>query len=228
MAVIAASALISGYMYNSWQQRKLERNRIQYEAKLAAFGNLIAASRGSVNAYELFRALIARISDSLDPLEAVIVAAALAQDLEKPLGTASTTRMIERATRINDELVREGGSRLEKLKTKYRDDVQGVGTSLGILFSRIFQFHQVQLAIAYESATLAMEESEEFAESMKNFIGYLAPAFLEQNNRIVVLLDKLGEDATQGEKEGYSEDETLKLRWGEVLQAMNNDLYATL
>jgi len=228
VAIIAAIAVISGYMYNSWQHRKLERNKIQYEAKLAAFGNLIAASRGSVDAYEMFRALVARISDKHDPLEAIIVAAALTQDLEKPLESASTRHMLERATRINDELVSNRSPRMEELKTKYKDEVQGLASSLGVLLNRIFHFHHERFAVAYESATLVMEESEEFVASVKNFVEYLYPAFLEQDNRIIELIDELGEDGLKTKTKGYSEDETLKMRWGEMLRVMNGNLRDTL
>jgi len=48
-AVTAIAVALFGYMYNAQEQRRLYRNKIQYETKLKAFNDFIEASRGAIH-----------------------------------------------------------------------------------------------------------------------------------------------------------------------------------
>lgn len=226
VAVTAIAVALFGYMYNAQAQRGLYRNKIQYETKLKAFNNFIEASRGAVNAYELFRALNMRLSKSDNAVEAGFIFASFAQDLEKPLGTSTCVGIANRLEKLDDELTAEGGTGKELRGPEDAGIVAGAVSSLEILFRRVYAYHHERMAIAFENAVLVMEENLAFRRSAKAFVEYIEPAFNAQGK---MLDDFFKGHKSEGMPEGeYEPDEMVSMLWIEVQIAMNDELAKTL
>ena len=228
VAVTAIAVALFGYMYNAREQRRLYRNKIQYETKLKAFKDFTEASRGAMNAYEIFRGLNARLSQSDHVIEAGLVFASLAQDLEKQLGTSVCIGIACRLEELDDRLRDEGGAEKALKDPHDADIIAGAVSSLEILFRRVYVFHHERMANAYENALMVMDKGAEFGRSAKALVEYLEPAFLEQG--------KMLDDFFKGLKPGsiyvtngeYTNDEIVSLLWIKVQAAMNEELAKTL
>jgi len=228
VAVTAIAVALFGYMYNAYEQRRLYRNKIQYETKLKAFNGFIEASRRAVNAYDLFRGLNARFSQSDNAVEAGLIFASFAQDLEKPLGTSVCVGIASRLEELEDRLIAEGGTGKELKNPKDADTVAGAVSSLDILFRRVYTYHHERMAIAFENAVLVMDKNLGFRRSAKALVEYLEQAFATQG--------KMLDDFFKGLKSGriyvtdgkYEPDEMVSMLWIEVQAAMNEELAKTL
>jgi hypothetical protein len=228
VAIAAIVIALYGYMFNAKAQRKLDRNKIQYETKLKAFNDFIQASRGAMNAYDLFRGLNARFSQSDNDVEAGLIFASFAQDLEKPLGTSVCVGIAGRLEELDDRLRAEGGTGKELKDPKDADTVAGAVSSLEILFRRVYTYHHERMAIAFENAVLVMDKNLGFRRSAKAFVEYLEQAFAAQGKMLNDFFKGLkpgGIYVTDGE---YEPDEMVSMLWIEVQAAMNEELAKTL
>lgn len=232
VALVTVALALLGYMYNARKQRALERNKMQYAAKLRAFKNLIREARAVMIVSHAFKGLADRIEDKRDVGEAGLIAATVGQDLEAPLGTDTAKTIHGLVVEVLSEVDADGDSGAQAPAVFTRLCSSAL-LNLSFLYKRIFAYHHNRLGEAIENAGIVMEDSDEFDQAVSAFIGYLWPTLNTQSDRIETIIENLSQavpsyKSPEKKEMVYEEDKELMRLWSRVLDAMNGDLFATL
>lgn len=226
VATIGVWGALIGYMYNSRWQRRLERNRIQYQAKLMAYRGLIDAAWSLMESYESLRGMIARIEKTRDSLGAALIVAQMAQDMERALGTSTSSAVLVELAGLQNQIVAHPNREKEIVNTAdYKNTLAGAISGLTIVYSRVFMFQHQIFAAAYDNATLVTEQLGKVQKPVKELMDYLEPKFISLQSAF-----EKGLNGPHGREDSveYALDEDLRGMWARVLTAIRNDLEETL